>query len=163
VQGLFDAALFVSGHSAEVIARAVYLPNGQLADVLFRDVTRIVDLSAIGLSVEQVTRYCLELEHFRICLADLRSSALNPRDAGLLCYRAVEALMQYYKEPEEEESKKAWGRMREDLHFDKSYLEELRRLSISNRHGVPLVIRSEIQKEILTRAVVLAGRFARRR
>ncbi len=161
VQALYDAALFSCGISGTVIGRAALLPSGQMANLKFHDVRRVIDLEATGLSLEEITRCSIESQIVRTCLSDLRRASLNLQDAGMLCYRAVESVMQTYKQSDSDSSKAAWPRMRDDLRFEQSYVGTLVSHSISNRHGTPLTITTEDGRNLLTRALTIVGRFAR--
>jgi hypothetical protein len=161
VQALFDAALFSCGISGTVIGRAALLPNGQIANLKFHDVRRVIDPEAMGLTVEEITRCSIESQIVRTCFSDLRRASLNLQDAGMLCYRTVESVMQTYKQSDSESSKEAWPRMRDALRFEKSYIDTLVSHSISNRHGTPLTITTEEGRNLLTRALTIIGRFAR--
>jgi hypothetical protein len=79
----------------------------------------------------------------------------------MLCYRAVESVMQTYKQSDSESSKEAWPWMRDSLRFEKTYVDPLVSYSISNRHGTPLIITTEEGRNLLTRALTIIGRFAR--
>jgi hypothetical protein len=161
LQALYDAALFMSGVSAQVIGRAALLSNGQMASLLLNDVRSLVDLSATGMTIEQLTQCSIESQIVRTSLVDLRNGCLNPQDAGMLCYRAIEGIMQTYKQTNEEESKEAWPRMRQSLKFEKSYIDVLSKHSVANRHGKPLSIAADEQRLLLCRALTILGRFAR--
>lgn len=161
VQALFDAALFSCGISATVIGRAALLPSGQMANLKFHDVKRLIDSVATGLTVEEITRCSIESQVIRTCLSDLRRACLNLQDAGMLCYRAIESVMQTYKQSTSESSKDAWPRMRDALRFEKTYVDPLVVHSISNRHGTPLIITADEGRNLLTRALTIIGRFAR--
>jgi len=161
VQALYDAALFRCGISATVIGRAALLPSGQMANLKFHDVRRLIDSAATGLTIEEITRCSIESQVVRTCLSDLRRASLNLQDAGMLCYRAVESVMQTYKESDSDSSKEAWPRMRGALRFEKTYVDPLVSHSISNRHGTPLIITTEEGRNLLTRALTIIGRFAR--
>lgn len=161
VQALYDAALFSCGISGTVIGRAALLPNGQMANLKFHDVKRVVDTEATGLTVEEITRCSIESQIVRTCLSDLRRACLNLQDAGMLCYRAVEGVMQSYKQSDSDSSKEAWPRMRDALRFEKSYVDSLVTHSTSNRHGTPVILTMEEARNLLARALTIVGRFAR--
>ena len=72
IQALYDAALFNCGISGTVIGRAALLPNGQMANLKFHDVRRLIDTTATGLTVEEITRCSVESQVVRTCLTDLR-------------------------------------------------------------------------------------------
>ena len=93
VQALYDAALFKCGISGMIIARAVVLPDGTMANILFNDIEQLIDYNTIGITEEQITRCSINSEIVRMCLQDLRNASLNLQDAGMLCYRAIETVM----------------------------------------------------------------------
>lgn len=161
VQALYDAALFNCGISGTAIGRAALLPSGQMANLKFHDVSRLIDPAATRLTVGDITRCSIESQIIRTCFSDLRRASLNLQDAGMLCYRAVETVMQTFKQSDGDSSKEAWPRMREALRFEKSYVDTLVSYSISNRHGTSLIITTEDARDLLTRSLTIIGRFAR--
>ena len=161
VQALYDAALFKCGISGTIYARAAVLYNGQMANIIFNDVNNVIDQDALGLSVEQITRCSIQSGVVRMCLSDLRNASLNLHDAGMLCYRAIEAIMQDFKASEDEDSKITWPKVRDNLRFDKSFVEPVNKYSISNRHGKPISLNTESARDIIRRSLLLVGRYAR--
>lgn len=161
IQGLYDAALIQCGISARVIGRAALLPDGRMASLNFHDVRSLIDPTASGLTLEELTRCAIESQVIRSCITDLRNATLAPQDSGMLCYRAVETMMQSYKTSEEEESREAWPRIRQALRFEKSYVDPLVAHSMANRHGRPMTITPEQLRDLATRVLSLLGRFAR--
>jgi hypothetical protein len=57
-------------------------------------------------------------------LHNLREAILQPRDTGFACYRAVENILQDFREADED-NKRAWERLRESLRIDRSWIEPL--------------------------------------
>jgi hypothetical protein len=161
VQALYDAALFTCGISGMIIARAVLLPDGKMANILFNDVGQLIDYNAIGITVEQITRCSIDSEIVRMCLQDLRNASLNLQDAGMLCYRAIETVMQDYKATDEEESKVTWPKVQNSLHFEKSFVDPVNEYSKSNRHGKPVYLSTAIARDIIRRSLTIIGRYAR--
>lgn len=161
LQALYDSALFMSGVSAQIIGRAALLPDGKMANLLFNDVRSLIDSSATGTTIEELTRCSIESQIVRTSLIDLRNACLFPQDAGMLCYRAIEGVMQTYKQSDEEASKEAWPRMRHALKFEQSYVSDLSKHSVANRHGKPLNITADEQRTLLLKALTILGRFAR--
>jgi hypothetical protein len=161
VQALYDATLFKCGISSAVYARAAILPNGQMANIIFNDVNNVIDQDALGLSIEQITKCAIQSGVVRMCLSDLRNASLNIHDAGMLCYRAIEAIMQDFKESEDEESKITWPKVRSSLRFDKSFVEPVNKHSISNRHGKMIFLSAENARDIIQRSLLLVGRYSR--
>lgn len=160
LQALYDSALFLSGISAQIIGRSAVLPTGQMANLQFNDVRSLIDPSATGLTLEQLSRCSIESQIVRVSMMDIRNACLKPQDSGLFCYRAIEAIMQAYKQTDEEDSKRVWPRMRQDLKFEKTFLDPLIKHSVANRHGTPLVISGDEQSLLINRALRILGRFA---
>ena len=96
-----------------------------------------------------------------MCLSDLRNASLNLHDAGMLCYRAIETIMQDFKVSEDEESKITWPKVQSSLRFDKSFVEPVNRCSKSNRHGKPIFLNAENARDIIRRSLLLVGRYSR--
>ena len=161
VQALYDATLFKSGISSEVYARAGVLSNGQMANIFFNDVHNVIDQDALGLSLDQITRCSIQSDVVRMCLSDLRNASLNLYDAGMLCYRAIETMMQDFKESEDEEPKNTWPKVRSSLRFDKSFVEPINKYSIPNRHGKLIFLSAEDARDIIRRSLLLVGRYSR--
>jgi len=99
-------------------------------------------------------------EYLRSALSDLNEAIISPNDTGFYCYRAVETLMQEFKQPGEE-SKTAWPKFREALHVSQAWIEPLTDKSISNRHGELKGLSGKERVFLMKRAWTLVYRFAR--
>ncbi len=77
----------------------------------------------------------------QITLADFREAMRMPVGTGFFCYRAIEAMMQSMKmQPEENEKKVSWPRLRGILRIDRSALDEIKQHADLPRHGMPSAI-----------------------
>jgi hypothetical protein len=75
----------------------------------------------------------------RRALADLRESIRSPYDTGFFCYRAIECIRQCFIDPGKEdndtERKLSWERMGAALCIAETWADDLKRISIPQRHG----------------------------
>ena len=81
-------------------------------------------------------------QSLRYSLADLRQAILSPTDTSFHCYRAVESIMQGFKEPQGEgDEKNAWPRMRAALQADEQALRGLADDAKTHGHGFHPTVR----------------------
>jgi hypothetical protein len=85
--------------------------------------------------IEELTKRAVENVYLRSALSDLSSAIASPNDTGFYCYRAIEVLMQEFKQSGETDSRKAWPRFRDALQVTESWIKPLTDHSASNRHG----------------------------
>jgi hypothetical protein len=71
----------------------------------------------------------------RLVLADFREAIRNPAGTGFFCYRAVEAMMQSMKAHPDDKDGPAWGKLRDRLQIDRSFIDEIKKYSEYPRHG----------------------------
>jgi hypothetical protein len=98
--------------------------------------------------------------YLRSALSDLNSAITSPNDTGFYCYRAIETLMQEFKQPGEE-SKVAWPKLRDALQVTQAWIKPLTDNSLSNRHGELKGLSGNERSFLMKRAWMLVYRFAR--
>ena len=75
-------------------------------------------------------------QSLRYALADLRQAILSPPDTLFHCYRAIESVMQGFREPQGQgDDKAAWESMRRALVVDEAALKKLGTDASRHRHG----------------------------
>lgn len=81
-------------------------------------------------------------QSLRYALADLRQAILSPKDTSFLCYRAIDGIMQGFKESQGtgKDEDKAWGLLRSALQVDETPLIDLAKKASTHRHGYHLTI-----------------------
>ena len=100
----------------------------------------------------------------RRALSDLQSAITTPDDTAFFCYRAIECLRHCYEDSSnedtsDEERKAAWGRMRSALCFERSWIEDIERLSKEQRHGNQFLIPREVRQMVMQRTWKIVDRF----
>jgi hypothetical protein len=84
----------------------------------------------------ELPEHAFHRQSVRYALADLRGTILSPTDTLFHAYRAVESIMQGFKEPQGEGAEKeAWEQMRMALRVDKQALMDLAEGAKAHRHG----------------------------
>jgi len=91
------------------------------------DVMDVVKLHGVPASVY--------LQH---CFADLREAIRSPLDSGFFCYRALESLVQYYRQTHQLKTKTdAWAMLRDQTHSTEEDCRRIERAAQPVRHGQP--------------------------
>jgi hypothetical protein len=73
----------------------------------------------------------------QMVLGDFTNAMRFPVGTGFYCYRAIEAMMQFMKESEGEDEKKAWPRLRERLRVERAAIDAVKAHADLPRHGKP--------------------------
>ena len=100
----------------------------------------------------------------RRALSDLQAAITTPDDTAFFCYRAIECLRHCYEdsssaETSDQERKSAWGRMRRALCFERSWIEDIERLSKEQRHGSQLSMPHEVRQMVMQRTWKIVDRY----
>jgi hypothetical protein len=112
------------------------------------------------LSTEAFINLALSNPYLRSALSDLNEAIRSPNDTGFYCYRAIETLMQEFKQ-QGEDNKAAWPRFRDALRVSKEWIKPLTDTSIGNRHGELKSLSGQERVFLMTRAWTLVYRFVR--
>ena len=91
-------------------------------------------------------------------LADLREAIKSPADTGVFSFRALQTIMQAFRNPKESEGQ-AWKRMIQELNLDNGLRKFMGRHSGDRRHGKPVHISWEDRKAVLRRAWLVVDRY----
>ncbi len=89
-------------------------------------------------------------------LADFRKSMPDPTEAGFYCFRAIESVMQSFKQGNEED-RLSWDRMRGALNVDRGAIEFVKFYADDRRHGKsspPITDAQRLKIYQITQAVV---------
>ncbi|TPW34671.1 hypothetical protein [Oecophyllibacter saccharovorans] len=68
-------------------------------------------------------------------LEDFREAIRFPTQAGFFCYRAIEAIMQSFKNDDKESDKSSWEKMRGELGISREKIKFIKDFSDDVRHG----------------------------
>ena len=100
----------------------------------------------------------LSSSEIQLALADLREAIRSPGDTGFFSYRAIETLMQTFKD-DGDDAKKGWSQMRAALNLDEQWLKYVRRHATDRRHGKGRSISWEERRETMSRAWLVMDRY----
>ena len=99
----------------------------------------------------------------RIALGDLREAIRSIDHTSLFCYRAIECIRQCYRDrdgQDDDASRRAsWERMREELCIDRSWLDEIGKASIRERHGGHSAVSGEQRASLMLQTWKVVDRF----
>jgi hypothetical protein len=156
---IFDGLCYYTGKVISVEITSVILEQPWL--VTFESKSDAISREASQLALPQDQFFALAISsvHLRSALADLRDAVHSPNDTGFFAYRSVEAIMQSFKQPEED-SRTAWQRMREHLRISESYLRSMTFFSTANRHGALTAISGSERESLVIKARSVIHRFA---
>lgn len=159
-KSIYDAATFLSG--AAISVELTSLTEVETSRFwTFRDEVPEISQSAHErpLSTEEFINLALVNVYLRSALSDLSEAVSSPNDTGFYCYRAVETLMQDFKEEGETESKHAWPRLRSSLQVTQEWIRPLTENSTSNRHGELRALSGTDRMFLMKRSWTLVYRF----
>ncbi len=159
-KSIYDAATFLTGHAitVELLSLTEVETNRFWT---FGDWVPELSESAHErpLPTEGFINLAISNVHLRSALADLNQAITSPNDTGFYCYRAIETLMQEFKQPGEIESRKSWPRFREALQVTQDWIKPLTDKSTSNRHGELGAISGKERVFLMKRSWILVYRF----
>jgi hypothetical protein len=135
-RSIYDAATFMQGQAVGIeIVSLTEVDTGRFWTFLDKVPQLSDSASQRPLSTEAFFNLAISNVRLRSALGDLKDAITSPNDTGFYCYRAIETLMQDFKQVGETESKKAWERFREALRITQDWIKPLTDSSVSNRHG----------------------------
>ncbi len=92
----------------------------------------------------------------RLSLNNLRLAIQHPTDTGMYCYRAIESLMQYFNNNDNDAT---WKMFRDNLNISKIFLKPIMDKSWPSRHGKPIPITHNERVDVMKRAWAVVDRF----
>ena len=99
----------------------------------------------------------------RIALGDLREAIRSIDHSALFCYRAIECIRQCYGDrsgQDDDAARRAsWLRMREELCIARSWIDDIEKASIHERHGGHRAMSGEQRTALLLRTWKVVDRF----
>jgi hypothetical protein len=160
-KSLYDVASFLN-------AVSVHVELTSLSEIetdrfwTFRDAAPELMASAHErpLPTEEFIKLSLLNNYLRSALSDLNEAMSSPNDTGFFCYRAIETLLQEFKEPDKMENKDAWPRFRDALQVTQNWIKPLTDHSKSNRHGELQAVSGEQRVFLMKNAWTIVYRFA---
>jgi hypothetical protein len=98
--------------------------------------------------------------HLQRCLADLREAIRSPKDTGFFCYRAIEALRQFFViETNSATDKESWDAFRTTLQVDRASIDYIKTFADPVRHGAGRAISDGERAEVFKKTWSIVGRF----
>ncbi len=105
----------------------------------------------------------LRSNQLRHAVANVREAMHSPDNTALLCYRAIENIRQCFSESDEigekRDRKSSWSRMGSSLRFEESYIDDIRKASVPQRHGSSKYMSGEQRTEAVKRTRIIIDRF----
>lgn len=158
-QSLLDALGYRYGRSYTSEITALHTPAG--GHIVFG-----VQLEAIEATTDlrpSTDARVIELsfKHPQLCvaLADLREAIRQPRSTAFHCMRAVEAIRQHFKEPEDRGDGESWERLRESLRLSRATTSSFGRYGGDQRHGAMTDMSGSERVACMTDAWAVVDRF----
>ena len=111
------------------------------------------------LPTEGFIQLAISNAYLRSALSDLNQAMTSPNDTGFFCYRAIETLMQEFKQSGNMDNKEGWQRLRGALQVTQNWIKPLTDNSISNRHGELKGLSGQQRVFLMKRAWTLVYRF----
>jgi hypothetical protein len=160
-KGIYDAATFLNGVSLGVELNSLLEVETQRFWT-FEDRVPELQQSASERPLETQTFINLAIRngYLRSALSDLNSAIRFPNDTGFYCYRAIETLMQEFKQAGDD-NKAAWPKFRAALLVTQTWIKPLTDKSISNRHGEMTGLSGNERVSLMKQAWTLVYRYAR--
>ncbi len=93
----------------------------------------------------------------RIAFADLRRAIKYTNETGMFCYRAIESLMQFFKEDEDRNN--AWLKLRTVLNVSREWIDEIGKYSTLPRHGQIVHLTGQKRTDLMKRTWAIIDRF----
>lgn len=104
-----------------------------------------------------------KLGQLRVALGDLRQAIRQIDKCALFCYRAIECIRRCYENPNETETdatrRVAWERMRGELCIARSWIDDIEKASVVERHGGQRTTTGEERSELMIRTWKVIDRF----
>jgi len=147
VSTVLDAFGYLEGRGYQTEITSVVMPNGEqnVFSVEIQELQQARNERPLGFSdlfsqillnqPNEAPEHAFHRQSLRYALADLRQAILSPTDTLFHCYRAVEDIMQGFKEPQGDAEKVAWEPMRTALQVDEKTLKRLADSAKAHRHG----------------------------
>jgi hypothetical protein len=148
VSTVVDAFGYLEGRGYQTEITSVVMPNGDQSvfSVEIGEIQRAKNERPLGFSdlfsrivlnqSDELPERAFHRQSLRYALADLRRAILSPTDTLFHCRRAVEGIMQGFKEPQGEgDEKRAWEQMRAALQVEEPPLIGLAKGANPHRHG----------------------------
>lgn len=98
---------------------------------------------------------------FRRAILDLQAAARQATDSSFYCYRAIESVMQHFRDGGSEKKTDAWEQMRAALRVHKSWIDRVKPAADVQRHGeFVFEVSAPGRREALFTAWRVVDRFA---
>ena len=94
------------------------------------------------------------------CITDLRLALSNTEDTPFYCFRSIESLKHYCKyEYGIEDEKEQWKKIIEITGFNKTYIDDIRKMAFPQRHGDVINFTSDDRVKMLSKTWDVVEKF----
>ena len=176
VRGVVDAFGYIEGRGYDVEITSVVDSTGDIWQVFpveiaaiqatknerpltFGELHALLNPKADAFDEESTFRTM----QLRIALGDLREAIRSIDHTALFCYRAIECLRQCYGDRDGQDDdasrRAAWLRMREELCIARSWIDDIEKASIRERHGDHRATSGEQRTALMLRTWKVVDRF----
>lgn len=160
IRVLIDSYGYISGRGYDVEITSVVDPNNK--QTVFG--IGIAELEAIQnerpLPFPKIVQIALQSKQLQHAFFNLRESIRSVWDTGFFCFRAIECIRQDFRESNDKDEKKSWERLNNNLRIKKTYLEEVRKFALPQRHGRMPEMTGTQRVELMKTAWSVVDRYA---
>ncbi len=160
VRNLVDAYGYLSGRGYDIEITSVVDPAG-MQTVFGVGVGALEQTqSERPLSFQDLKDVVFKSQELRRALSDLREAIRSPLDTGFFCYRAIECIRQSFRQAEDgDKDGPSWGRLRDMLRVDRSWIEVVKKSADPQRHGGTPYMSGEDRVSAMLHAWKVVDRF----
>lgn len=120
------------------------------------EITRLKEATELRSSFVQTAETAIRHLELRRALSSLRESIRSFEDTGFFSYRAIESVRQYFKT---DDDRNGWQGLREKLHVDQSYFDNLLAHATPQRHGEATEMSEDDRIDLMRSAWTIVDRF----
>lgn len=159
VTAIYDTAVYTTGRYIGIDIAMIIQPPDRATEVRRSLPSIEQEAAADVIGIDTISRLALEHVTLRRALGDLREAIRTPDDAPFFAYRAVETIMQAFRD-EKDETKVAWTRLRSELKISEQFLKGMTHFATRVRHGQSVVLPRGVAEELTLRARGVIHRYA---
>lgn len=155
LRALADYADFMTGRHLDVEVTSAAEVGSPESWVIFGNTIPVLFKNSAKLEKESLT-LALTDSSFQLALADFRKAMPDGTETGFYCYRAIEAIMQTFRQGTEKDAD-TWERMRSALRVERSMVDFIKARADDRRHGksAPSVTDQDRQKMFKITSAIL--------
>ena len=160
MSGLYDALGLSTGIPLSVKLDGYQLVGSNTFATISPSLPRFGEaISQAGLNPHDWVVLAIQSEHLTAALRDLRLAMQTSADVATHCFRAIERIRHAFSTGDRDRSL-SWGRLREALCLDRSWLDTYADHATAVRHGELMALTLEDRDKCLTQAATVAIRYA---